>query len=56
MDIEQQLSNIQDEVDYNSHGIVFPAIGGNVQVDSSIDPELAAAAYSEDKAVIINDG
>ena len=53
--IEQQLSNIHDEV-YNSHGIDFPAVGGNVQVDSSIHPELAAAAYSQDKAVIVNDG
>ena len=53
--IEQQLSNIHDEV-YNSHGINFPAVGGKVEVDPSVHPELAAAAYTKDKAVIVNDG
>lgn len=43
-DIPASMQNIHDEI-YNSHGIDFPIVGGNVQVDRSVNPELAAAAY-----------
>lgn len=42
--IESEMQGIYDDI-YNSHNMDFPLLGGNIQVDSSVHPELAAAAY-----------
>ena len=54
-DMKNEMTNVHNE-SYNSHGLDFPIVGGNVQVDPSVNPELAAAAYTENKAVIMHDG
>ena len=42
--IESAMQGIHDDI-YNSHNMDFPLLGGNTRVDSSVHPELAAAAY-----------
>ena len=41
---------------FNSHGLDFPVVGGNIDVGPSVAPELAAAAYDENKAVLMHEG
>lgn len=40
----------------STHGIELPEVGGKVKVSDKIDPELAAAAYDKDQAVIVHEG
>ena len=54
-DIKKEMASIHDDI-YNSHGLDFPIVGGNIQVDSSVHPEIAAAAYNDEKAVIVHEG
>lgn len=39
------MQGIHNDI-YNSHDMEFPILGGNVQVNDSVHPELAAAAYN----------
>ena len=54
-DIPAEMQSIHDEI-FNSHGLDFPIVGGNVKVDNSVKPELAAAAYDKDNAVLLHEG
>ena len=40
----------------NTHGIELPMVGGNTYVKPGTNPEIAAAAYDEDQAVIVHKG
>jgi len=40
----------------STHGYALHSVGGNVEVDPSVNPELAAAAVSNNEAVLQADG
>ena len=40
----------------NTHNIELPMVGGNTYVKPGTNPEIAAAAYDENQAVIVHKG
>lgn len=48
------MTYVHDSINdpYNTHGINLAITGGNVDVDPSVHPELAAAAYDGQHAII----
>ena len=47
---------VEEKETYNSHGLDLTVVGGNTFTPEGTDPELAAAAYDANTAVIYHDG